>query len=365
MSTSVYVYKESIFEDRDGPLKYLLPTLLLQNYEYTKINDEDPSFFSNYILEILFEKPDLIDLVETEKMKSIQEEKFKSLKTVFNKMVKIQTANELYDYVNKNISEDFGILMQAAIQRILLNLFDALNEDENNPLTENSNFTDAFEMVKRNKVFDDPIIVMVFLKLLRKNFKLYCDPSTNIPSRSYEIDETYPFLFLYLDAKKSFKFMFLEKPGVESESYYDKISIKEDRKLLVSPNQNIKQKGKQEEDDNEEKDDDNEEKDDDEEKEEEATGKMKSKKEAFKEFIEYMFRIMLNWPEDDFDEDVFKKKINERFYTYVNEKEKEVDDFIKWKDQCLKFRKWFGEAEFNGKKDIKTYQKEWKNKINS
>ena len=159
--------------------------------------------------------------------------------------------------------------------------------------------------------------------------------------------------------------MFLEKPGVESESYYDKISIKEDRKLLVSPNQNIKQKGKQEEDDNEEKDDDNEEKDDDEEKEEEATGKMKSKKEAFKEFIEYMFRIMLNWPEDDFDEDVFKKKINERFYTYVNEKEKEVDDFIKWKDQCLKFRKWFGEAEFNGKKDIKTYQKEWKNKINS
>lgn len=367
MSTSVYVYKESIFEDGESPLKYLLPTLLLQNFEYTKINDKDPSFFSNYILEILFENPDAINDVETEKMKKIQEEKFPILKNVFTKMVKIQTANELYAYVNKNISEDFGILMQAAIQRILLHLFADLKEDEDSPLLENSNFIEAFEMVKKNKIFDDPMIIMIFLKLLRKNCKLYCDPSTKIPSRSYEIDETYPFLFLYLDAKRSFKFMLMEKPGVESESHYEKITIKEDRKLLVSQNENIKQK--QEED--EEKDEENE-KDKEDEKEEECqeektrrTGKKKKEEEAFKEFIDYMFRIMLNWPEEGFDEDAFKEKIKERIYTYINEKEKEVDDFEKWKTKCQKFRKWFGNAEFSGKKDITDYQKEWKKKINS
>lgn len=376
MSTSVYVYKETIFEAKEEPLKYLLPTLLLQNFEYCKINDNDPSFFPSYIMEMMFDDPDIIDLVETKKNKNLQEEKFKDLNKFFTKMVTTQTAKELYEYLNKNISDKFCILMQAAIQRILLKLFTLLSEDENNPITENSNFTESFEMVKRNKILDDPIIVMIFLKLLRKNCKVYCDPSSKIPSLSYEIDETYPFLFLYLDSKKSFKFMFMEKPGVESESYYDKITIKEDRKCLISQNQNLKQENKQEEDNNDDGDEKDEEKEEEDEKEEDAeedekeektrrTGKKLNAEEAFKEFIDYMFKRMLNWPEAGFDEGFFKKKISERLYTYLNEKDKQVDDFEKWKSKCLKFKTWFDTTKFKEKKDIKDYQKEWKKRINS
>ena len=78
-----------------------------------------------------------------------------------------------------------------------------------------------------------------------------------------------------------------------------------------------------------------------------------------------MFKIMKNWPDEDFDEKIFKDKLNDRIHSYINGKEKEIENFEKWKDKCLKFKKWLGNADFNGTKDIEKYRKAWEEKINS
>ena len=362
--SSVYVFKDCLLDDNEekNPLKYLLPILLLQNYEHSKINDKDPSFFSKCVLELMFESPDDIDLLESGTMKETQEKNFEDLKKLFNRLIKTQNAKELYDILGKNSAScEFCVLMQAAIQRILINLFSSLEKDDN-AVVDNSNFTEAFEKVKKNNISDDPMMVMVFLKLLRKNCRVYCDPSTGIPSRSYEIDPNYPFLFLYLDDKSKFRFLLLEKPNLQSESSYEKKTLKIDKKFLVLPSPVKKQpfdedtsekseddseipkpkndkKGKnpkqdEEEEEKSEKSEDEEEipkkkkpkqNDDDEEKSktsedddgENKKGKKTKKneedeekkdwKDAFKEFIEYMLKIMNNWS-DGFDETEFKAK---------------------------------------------------------
>jgi hypothetical protein len=72
---------------------------------------------------------------------------------------------------------------------------------------------------------------------------------------------------------------------------------------------------------------------------------------------------MKNVP-SNFDEATLKAKISEKIYSHINEKENQMggQDFKKWKEKCLKFKKEFEKASLENEEDIEKFQTDWKKK---
>lgn len=351
MSCTVYVLSDPLFDTSTEPMSFFLPALLLQNYEHCKTNARnDSSFFFSYIESLLFKDEAQFSDREGSKF----EENCEKLRKIFERL-RDQELADFYKFMKENSSMTmFCNLLKLAVQRLLLVLFKGLTENnEGNSVLKNSYFVEGMEAVETWFIQDQPVIVMIFLQLLRKNCILCCDPQSNFKSKTFVIDSKYPTLYLYMDKDKEFQFMLLKKPFPDSEAFYQKLTIQEDSSIFTL---GVAEEVVEEEEEAEE---------------DEIQDKQKKKPEkltyqtALDEFVDrFLEKISNNIPNKS-NEKKAKEKLSEQIYSYINEKERFFGDekeFRQWKEACQRFQKRLLDLDLTDLEEVEKFKKKTMNR---
>lgn len=234
MSSTVYEYKTVIFPNRNTTLfQYLHQTLFLQNLEHLVLY-EKTQIFLEYLDYILFDENSTNSIIKDKELKEINnsfDKKKQLIKKLLDKIKKCKSPPVFYEFIETNCTQPIFLeLFELIIQRILLIMVKILRENEKSDVV--SSFDDIFESIKFNKLSDNMAIVIILLKFLRKNCRIYCAKPENPFSKFLTVDENYPCLFLLVSSKYQLKFLKIEEIP-ESSKFYAKITVPIEKKDLI------------------------------------------------------------------------------------------------------------------------------------
>lgn len=222
----------------NSALCYILHALFLQNCEYIIQKKEDLSSFINYVEVILTDEKLKKALKEKKddlaKFLKQYENSENSIGKFLQKFKNIDSLNKLYETIqclsNESFFNDFHLIIQKLLLLLVLNI-----EDDDENLHNSKHFQQFFNCISKSTPIYDEVMILIFLKFLEKNCRLYTDKSTQKASNIFTVDEGYPYLFLYYDDQKNLKFAQLSELYDKNLEFYKKTKIDEDVDELFNP----------------------------------------------------------------------------------------------------------------------------------
>ena len=384
MSLSVYIQKQELFHNKNESFQYLIHTLFLQNYEYMLLYD-DPAPFLDYIDYLIFNNKDLISESQAS---GFDEDKSNTIKLVLKKLRKIQSIFEFYEFFNCSDSKEFHKIFEFLIQRILLVLVMKLkNKNDPSELVNSELFKKALSNLKDNSISDNKILIFIFLGLLKKNCKIYCENKDPQNSTFFVLDEKLPSFFLILNNKNELKFLQIEKPGYPHQDLYEKckldINIINFSNGCIKSGMPVNEKSRKKDNDNK-KDNDKEEvkKEEKKKKKEEKEGKKEEKEEEEKqgkkerkkeieekvdvdkiyyEFFSKLLKGMTNVPDGKIKKSEINETIKSRIDDFSDKQVTELEEkyFKSLKKKIHDFKSDFEDTKMKEKNDLIEFRKKW------
>lgn len=108
-------------------------------------------------------------------------------------------------------------------------------EDDDEVLENSNNFKDFLDSIKESKPIYDEVMILIFLKFLEKNCRLFTDDLTHKAPNIFTVKEEDPYLFLYYDGQKNLKFAQFSEQNDKELEFYKKTKIGKDIDEFFSP----------------------------------------------------------------------------------------------------------------------------------